>query len=76
MAKPENQPAQQESNLAQAPAEVIDLALDEFCVRVSVKDRRVELLAAFHAVERAAGRLKDTEQAFAARFSAFQTQPA
>jgi len=52
------------------------LAIDEFCARLSVSDRRVELIGAFHAVEKAAGRIKDLESAFAERFAAFVNQPA
>lgn len=66
----------------QAPAETVAqpaefaLTLDEFCARLSGKDRRVEMIGGFHFAEKQAGRLKDTEAAFAARYAAFQTQPA
>jgi hypothetical protein len=50
--------------------------LVEFCMRLSGRDRRVEMIAGFEHVEKLAGRLADTEQAYAARFEAFVTQPA
>lgn len=52
------------------------LALNEFCARLSATDRRVELIAGFHHQEVAAGRTKDLESAFRARFEAFVNQPA
>ena len=57
-------------------AEPIDMTLDEFCARTSNTDKRVELLGAFHAVERAAGRIKGFEADFEARYAAFANQPA
>lgn len=61
----------------EAPALPADeITLTEFCVRASQRDRRVELLGGFHAAETRAGRVKDTEEAFAARLTAFATQPA
>lgn len=62
-----------------APAPVADafpLTVDEFCSRLSVSDRRVELIGAFHATEKAAGRVKDLESAFRSRFEAFINSPA
>lgn len=53
-----------------------ELSLDEFCRRASSTDRRVELLGGFHYTEKVAGRLKDTETAYAARFAEFADQPA
>lgn len=53
-----------------------DLTLVEFCMRLSATDRRVEMIAGFERSENAAGRVKDSEPAFAARFVAFTTQPA
>lgn len=54
----------------------IALTLDEFCTRLSARDRRVELIGAFASTERRAGVVKDVESAFAARFAAFCTAPA
>ena len=53
-----------------------ELTLTEFCTRLSQRDRRVELIGGFHAAEVRAGKNKDTEAAFVARFAAFATQPA
>lgn len=52
------------------------ISIDEFCTRTSATDRRVEMLGAFALVERKAGRLKDTADAFAKRYQSFTTQPA
>ena len=52
------------------------LSLDEFCMRQSEKDRRVELIGAFESVERAAGRVRDDLAAYAQRYEAFLNQPA
>lgn len=52
------------------------LGLGEFCARLSASDRRVELIGAFHFAEKRAGRVKDTEANYKARFSAFCRQPA
>lgn len=52
------------------------LSLHEHCIRLSVDDRRVELIAAFESAERAAGRLRDTASAYAERYQAFINKPA
>lgn len=54
----------------------IPLSLDEFCTRLSQSDRRVELIGGFHSVEVRAGRTKDVESAFKARFDEFVNAPA
>jgi hypothetical protein len=54
---------------------VIDLTLDEFCLRLSKSDKRVELIGAFHYTEKAAGRFKDAEQNYQTRFEAFVNKP-
>lgn len=59
-----------------APAVVIiKIGLDEFCLRWSKKDRRVETIGAFHGQETKAGRVEDTEAEFTARFVAFTKKP-
>jgi len=52
------------------------LTLEEFCIRLSVNDSRVELIGGFERQERLAGRVKDVESNFAGRFQAFTNQPA
>jgi hypothetical protein len=61
-----------------APAATTDfpLSLDEACARISQGDKRVEMIGAFHHAERCAGRLKDTETAYRARYTAFCNAPA
>lgn len=56
--------------VAQAATE-FPLTLDEFCARLSQADKRVELIAGFHAAERKADNLKDLEANFRKRFDAF-----
>lgn len=51
------------------------LALDEFCARLSAKDRRVEMIGGFHADERRAGRTKDTDPAYFERYTQFVNRP-
>lgn len=51
------------------------MPIDEFCRLLSMKDRRVELIGAFHFVESANNRTLDTEQNFSARFEAFTKKP-
>lgn len=60
---------------AAAPTD-FPVTLDEFCTRLSTADKRVELIGAFHSVEKAARRHRDTEANYQARFDAFINQPA
>jgi hypothetical protein len=53
-----------------------DITIDEFCLRRSHSDKRVELLGAFHHMERNYGHIKDTETAYLARYADFANQPA
>lgn len=52
------------------------LTLTEYCTRLSMTDRRVELIGAFEHSERVAGRNSDIETNFASRYAAFANQPA
>lgn len=69
-----NKPSPSKSD--DAVQESIELTLHEFCIRLSVEDRRVELISAFESDERRFGRLKDTAEKFAARYQAFINSPA
>ena len=53
-----------------------DITVDEFCTRLSKTDKRVELIGAFHFDEKQAGRIKDADSAFSARFVEFANKPA
>ena len=55
--------------------EAFPLSLDEFCAQHSTVHRGVELLAAFHHTETAAGRTHGLAGEFAARFAAFGARP-
>lgn len=60
-----------------APAEAVeDVTLDEFCLRLSNTDRRVEMIGGFHSDEKRAGRVKDAEAAYSTRYQAFVHKPA
>jgi hypothetical protein len=52
------------------------LTLNEFCIRLSQRERRVTLIGGFEAVERKALRTKDTEASYQSRYDAFINQPA
>ncbi|MGR9107809.1 MAG: hypothetical protein ACU843_12840 [Gammaproteobacteria bacterium] len=52
------------------------VTLDEFCRRLSVKDKRVEMIGGFHFDEKLAKRVKDMESAYMKRFEAFTKRPA
>ncbi|WP_431860136.1 hypothetical protein [Azospirillum sp.] len=62
---------------AAAPAQASEfpVTLDEVCTRLSAGDKRVELIAAFHHDETAAGRLRDLESLYLSRFAAFAARP-
>jgi hypothetical protein len=51
------------------------ITLDEFCMRLSKTDKRVEMIGAFNYVETQAGRFKDAEQNYQTRFQAFVNKP-
>lgn len=56
--------------------EAFRITLDDACARISERDRRMELIAAFHADETAAGHRRDLETTFRDRFAAFARRPA
>jgi hypothetical protein len=58
-----------------AVSTVPQVTLNEFCTRLSMTDRRVELIGGFHFTETLAGRLKDAESNYQARYTAFLTKP-
>ncbi|CAH2606335.1 Eukaryotic translation initiation factor 4B (plasmid) [Rhodovastum atsumiense] len=62
-----------------APAPVADeaplVSLEEAAAAISQGIRSATLVSAFHAEEKAAGRLRDTEAAYRARFVGFRRRP-
>jgi hypothetical protein len=68
--------ADKSGKVAASSPDSFDLTLQEFCIRLSRKDKRVEMIGAFHATEKKAGRQKDSESNFQSRFDAFCKQPA
>lgn len=75
MAKTDN-PAEQPGVTQPVVATDFPLTLHEFCTRLSASDRRVELIGGFEHAERVAGRVKDTDANYGARFTAFINAPA
>lgn len=69
--------AQDPAVVAAAAADAASTAvtLDEYCMRLSQTDRRVELIGAFHSLEKRHRHMKDTEAAFSARFTDFVNKP-
>lgn len=65
----------EEAPAAADPLAAQDVTLTEFCMRLSGSDRRVEMIAGFEHSEKAAGRVKDAESAFARRYAAFTAKP-
>lgn len=61
-----------EPQKGEKPAQI---TLDEFCTRISLSDKRVELIGAFHHCEKLEKRIKDDESAFQIRFNAFVNKP-
>lgn len=64
-------PTQDAPAVPVAPTAAPKNALEEFCAHLSLSDKRVELIAAFHHVEASAKRIIDTFEAYKARFEAF-----
>lgn len=52
------------------------MSLDEYCTRLSARDKRVELIGGFHSSSRRAGTLTGTEAQFDALFQSFVSRPA
>ncbi len=51
------------------------IPLDEFCIRLSKTEPRVELISGFHHTEQAAGRGRDLPAAYQDRFNKFMKKP-
>lgn len=60
----------------EAAAAEPNIAIAEFCSRLSESDRRVELISAFYNYERSGGRNNDTFDNYSARFKSFINKPA
>lgn len=54
-------------------AALLRIPLNRFCQDLSLTDRRVEMIAAFHYTEKKAGRTHDTADAYKARYIDFAT---
>ena len=67
--------SQEISSQPEAPR-AFDQTLEEFCTQLSVTDRSVEMIGAFYASEKQAGRFKDLASSYSARYAAFKNQPA
>lgn len=70
-----------QAEAAAAPVQSIEpaeypLPLEEFCTRLSVTDKRVEIIGAFAHAETRAGRIKALATEYAGRYRAFVNKPA
>lgn len=66
-----------EEPAAEQPASpAVQLTLNEFCMRLSEKEKRVELIGAFNFDESKAKRLKDTFEEYSKRYQDFIKKPA
>lgn len=70
---PKIEAAAVETAVAAPPVEQV--TLNEFCIRLSNSDKRVELIGGFHHQETAKGTIKDAESEFYSRFLAFANKP-
>lgn len=61
---------------AHEPVSTFELSLDEFCTRLSLTDKRTEMIGAFHHSEKNKGVSKDSESNFNQRFAKFCKLPA
>jgi len=68
-------PAEKPAAVEAQPVPVERVSLNDFCRTLSIKDRRVELIGAFHFTESAARRTSDTEKQYQARYEAFIKKP-
>lgn len=57
------------------PEEQHAVSLDEFCTRLSRKVKSPEMIAAFHHLEKAAGRVTALSSAYQARFEEVSSRP-
>jgi hypothetical protein len=70
MAAPKNETAPEQD----IPTD-FELTLDEFCMRLSSTDGRIELIGGFHHDEIRNKRIKDKHSTFMERFTAFASRP-
>ena len=56
-------------------AESEPLSLDEFCMRLSKTDGRVELIGGFYADAKKRGQMKDIDTGFLREFDAYSSRP-
>lgn len=53
-----------------------NVTLDNFCLSLSTRDRRVELIGAFHHSQKLSGQTFDTPANYQERYDDFANQPA
>jgi hypothetical protein len=71
MSKTAPRDADTQTSVVDAPT----ITLTEFCTRLSETVRRPELISAFHHRARSAGALRETLEAFQARYQEFLNTP-
>lgn len=75
MPKQTNATADHDADQAEVVQQEPEVTLTEFCTRLSMTDKRVELIGGFEFTERVARRVKDAESAYRSRFNAFINKP-
>lgn len=68
------QEVEQASTVESVATEVAPVPLHEFCVRLSMRDNRVEHIGTFEFLEKYHGRLSDLEVNYNERYTAFLNQ--
>lgn len=68
-------PAEAPNSIKGSAPKTFDVTIKEFCSRLSVKDKRVELIGAFHSEEVRCRRVKDSEANYQKRFEEFVKRP-
>jgi hypothetical protein len=53
----------------------VDVSLDDFCKKLSLKETRYSLISAFHLNQKKAGKLRDTPSAYQGRFEKYINTP-
>lgn len=74
MASKDNTTKSESKTTSTAPA-AFDVTIDEFCIRLSATDTRVEMIGAFCADEKRHSRIKDSDANFTKRFGEFVKRP-
>ena len=67
--------AKAQTTTTEAADAPVAISLDEFCIRLSRTEPRVELISGFHHTEELAGRVRDIAASYQDRFNKFMKKP-